>query len=57
VVWDDSKKMVDIDATEKLRAELREKRADIYIDQATEPYARTVKRVLSYDEAKAEKLP
>ena len=57
VIWDGSKKMVDIDATEKLRDELRDKRADIYIDQATEPYARTVKRILSYAEAKAEKLP
>ena len=55
VVWDDKLKKVDLAATEKLRAELVGTRAEIYIDQATEPYARKPKRTLTYKEANMEK--
>jgi N-methylhydantoinase B/oxoprolinase/acetone carboxylase alpha subunit len=50
VVWDENLKRVDEEATLKLRAELVDKRKEIYIDQATEPYARTKKRILTYDD-------
>jgi N-methylhydantoinase B/oxoprolinase/acetone carboxylase alpha subunit len=50
VVWDENLKRVDEEATLKLRAELVDKRKEIYIDQTTEPYARTKKRVLTYDD-------
>ena len=55
VVWDEKLKQVDLSATEKLRAELIEKRSNIYIDQATEPYARKQKRKLTYEAANIEK--
>ena len=52
VVWDEKTRTVDLRATEELRAKLRDKRRDIYIDQGTEPYARTKKRVLTYEDMK-----
>ena len=52
VVWDSKLKEVDTEATEKLRKELAETRTNIYVDQATKPYARTTKRLLTYDDMK-----
>jgi N-methylhydantoinase B len=52
VVWDEKLKKVDREATQKLRKKLANKRKDIYIDQATEPYARIKKRVITYDDMK-----
>ena len=51
VVWDEKLGKVDLEATKKLREELDAKRRDIYIDQATRPYARIEKRILTYQEA------
>lgn len=55
VVWDEKVKKVDLAATESLRAKLTAKRSDIYIDQATKPYARIPKRILSYKESDVKK--
>jgi N-methylhydantoinase B/oxoprolinase/acetone carboxylase alpha subunit len=55
VVWNKELKKVDIDATNKLRTELVTKREDIYIDQATRPYARTVKRLLKLKDVNLER--
>jgi N-methylhydantoinase B/oxoprolinase/acetone carboxylase alpha subunit len=52
VVWNKKAKKVDMAATEKLRKEFAETRMNIYVDQATEPYARTRKRRLTYDDMK-----
>jgi hypothetical protein len=52
VVWDEKLEKVDMEATRKLREELRAMRENIYIDQATKPYARVEKRTLTYDDMK-----
>ncbi|MBL7176786.1 MAG: hydantoinase B/oxoprolinase family protein [Desulfobacteraceae bacterium] len=49
VVWDEISRKVNMEETERLRSELSSTRKDIYIDQATEPYARTNKRILNYN--------
>ena len=51
VLWDEKLGKVDLEATKKLREELAAKRKDFYIDQATKPYARIEKRILTYDDA------
>jgi len=53
VVWDSEKRQVDTAATEALRTTLVDSRKDVYIDQASKPYARIEKRILGYDAAKA----
>lgn len=53
VVWDESLKRVDEEATRKQRQELRESRKDVFIDQATQPYARAKKRILTYGDIKS----
>jgi hypothetical protein len=50
VVWNEKLGRIDLEATRKLREELSVKRKDIYIDQATRPYAQIEKRILTYEE-------
>jgi hypothetical protein len=50
VIWDEKLGKVDLEATKKLREELAAKRKEIYIDQATRPYAQIEKRILTYEE-------